>query len=198
MTIEQLLSPAVMEWSKENSHLSKEQSIEEFDKWFADNIDLINESVKDNIDEINESLERGMMGAKLSKLLIESADNEKFNIDLDSMDWDDISSSEYSEEPISGKIESEIDDEEESGPEITDENHVNSDAETKENKDSNTIMTQVKLFEKVRKSNIEECVNQFLQENSNSIKVIDIKYTTYVPSERSICVWTAMVIYETL
>ena len=198
MTIEQLLSPAVMEWSKENSHLSKEQSIEEFDKWFADNIDLINESVKDNIDEINESLERGMMGAKLSKLLIESADNEKFNIDLDSMDWDDISSSEYSEEPISGKIESEIDDEEESGPEITDENHVNSDAETKENKDSNTIMTQVKLFEKVRKSNIEECVNQFLQENSNSIKVIDIKYTTPIRTEAPRCGWTAMIIYETL
>lgn len=150
MTIEQLLSPAVMEWSKANRHLSKEQSIEEFDKWFADNIDLINESVKDNIDEINESLERGK--SKLSNLLIENAD----------------------------------------------ENHVNSDAETKENKDSNTIMTQVKLFEKVRKSNIEECVNQFLQENANSIKVIDIKYTTYVPSERSICVWTAMVIYETL
>ena len=150
MTIEQLLSPAVMEWSKANRHLSKEQSLKEFDKWFAENEDLINESVKNNIDEINEYIERGK--SKLSNLLIEHAD----------------------------------------------ENHVNSDAETKENKDSNTIMTQVKLFEKVRKSNIEECVNQFLQENAKSIKVIDIKYTTYVPSERSICVWTAMVIYETL
>ena len=59
-------------------------------------------------------------------------------------------------------------------------------------------MTQVKLFEEVRKSNIEECVNQFLQENANSIKVVDIKYTTYVPSERLSCAWTAMVIYETL
>ena len=74
MTIEQLLSPAVMEWSKANRHLSKEQSIKEFDKWFADHIDEINESVKDNIDEINESLERGMLKAKLSKLLIESED----------------------------------------------------------------------------------------------------------------------------
>lgn len=74
MTIEQLLSPAVMEWSKANTHLSKEQLIEEFDKWFADNIDLINESIKDNIDEINESLERGILKAKLSKLLIESED----------------------------------------------------------------------------------------------------------------------------
>ena len=59
-------------------------------------------------------------------------------------------------------------------------------------------MTQVKLFEEVRKSNIEECVNQFLQENANSIKVVDIKYTTYVPSQRLSCAWTAMVIYETL
>lgn len=59
-------------------------------------------------------------------------------------------------------------------------------------------MTQVKIFQEVRKSNIEEYVNQFLQENANTIKVIDIKYTTYVPSERSICTWTAMIIYETL
>ena len=59
-------------------------------------------------------------------------------------------------------------------------------------------MTQVKLFESNGYELIEEKINQFLQENANSIKVIDIKYTTYVPSERSICVWTAMVIYETL
>ena len=59
-------------------------------------------------------------------------------------------------------------------------------------------MTQVKLFEERHLSVIEECVNQFLKENANSIKVIDIKYTTYVPSERLSCVWTAMVIYETL
>ena len=74
MTIEQLLSPAVLEWTKANSHLSKEQSIKEFDKWFADNIDLINESVKNNIDEINEYIERGKPKAKLSKLLIENED----------------------------------------------------------------------------------------------------------------------------
>ena len=152
MTLEQLLSPAVWEWTNKHEHLPDDQLLKEFDKWVVENEDLINESVKNNIDEINEYIERGKPKAKLSKLLIENAD----------------------------------------------ENHVNSDAETKENKDSNTIMTQVKLFEEVRKSNIEECVNQFLQENANSIKVIDIQYTTYVPSERSICVWTAMVIYETL
>lgn len=59
-------------------------------------------------------------------------------------------------------------------------------------------MTQVKIFQEVKRTNIEECVNQFLQENANSIKVIDIKYTTYVPSEEVICWWTAMIIYETL
>lgn len=59
-------------------------------------------------------------------------------------------------------------------------------------------MTQVKIFEESRLSVIEECVNQFLKENANSIKVIDIKYTTYVPSERLGCRWTAMVIYEIL
>lgn len=91
MTIEQLLSPAVMEWSKTNSHLSKEQSIEEFDKWFADNIDLINESVKDNIDEINESLERGIVRAKL---LLESNDSAWDNIDInwEKDDWKSINS----------------------------------------------------------------------------------------------------------
>lgn len=112
------------------------------------------------------------------------------DIDFDSMNCDDINPNDSNPENPSPENEPES--------EITDENHVNSDAETKENKDSDTIMTQIKLFEGVGKSNIEECVNQFLQENANSIKVIDIKYTTYVPSERSICRWTAMVIYETL
>ena len=33
--IEQLLSPAVMEWTKANRHLPKDQIINEFDKWFS-------------------------------------------------------------------------------------------------------------------------------------------------------------------
>ncbi|MBR5443488.1 MAG: sporulation protein Cse60 [Paludibacteraceae bacterium] len=59
-------------------------------------------------------------------------------------------------------------------------------------------MIQVKLFQSGNSRLIEEEINQFLQENANSIKVVDIKYTTYVPSERLSCAWTAMVIYETL
>jgi hypothetical protein len=74
MTIEQLLSPTVREWTKANRHIPKDKKVEEFNKWFSNNIDLINESVKDNIDKINESLERGMLKTKLSKLLIESED----------------------------------------------------------------------------------------------------------------------------
>lgn len=68
-------------------------------------------------------------------------------------------------------------------------------------------MTQVKLFEEISSSStnsevIEERINQFLQENANNIKVIDIKYTTSIPEIKggswTRCAWTAMIIYETL
>ena len=67
-------------------------------------------------------------------------------------------------------------------------------------------MTQVKLFEEISSSStnsevIEKRVNQFLQDNANSIKVIDIKYTTAIPEVKlygTRCAWTAMIIYETL
>lgn len=72
MTLEQLLSPAVFEWTNEHEHLPDDQLLKEFDKWFVENEDLINESVKNNIDEINEYIESGKSKAKLSKLLIEN------------------------------------------------------------------------------------------------------------------------------
>ena len=74
MTLEQLLSPAVFEWTKKHEHLPDDQLIEEFDKWIVENEDLINESVKNNIDEINGYIERGKSKAKLSKLPIENED----------------------------------------------------------------------------------------------------------------------------
>ena len=74
MTLEQLLSPAVLEWTKNHEHLPDDLLLKEFDKWFVENEDLINESVKNNIDEINEYIERGKSKAKLSKLLIEKSD----------------------------------------------------------------------------------------------------------------------------
>jgi hypothetical protein len=59
-------------------------------------------------------------------------------------------------------------------------------------------MTQVKLFEPRFGEDIEMSINQFLQEKANSIKVIDIKYTTPVTTNAHKWKWTAMVIYETL
>ena len=74
MTLEQLLSPAVFEWTTEHEHLPDDQLLKEFDKLIVENEDLINESVKNNIDKINEYIERGKSKAKLSKLLIENED----------------------------------------------------------------------------------------------------------------------------
>lgn len=63
-------------------------------------------------------------------------------------------------------------------------------------------MTQVKIFQKLECGYkvLEELVNQFLQKNANSIKVIDIKYTaeTLNPNNDRWTKWTAIIIYETL
>ena len=59
-------------------------------------------------------------------------------------------------------------------------------------------MTQVKLFESNGYELIEKKINQFLQENADSIKVIDIKHTTAVTTYADFCTCTAMIIYETL
>ena len=59
-------------------------------------------------------------------------------------------------------------------------------------------MTQVKLFITNYYDLIEKEINQFLQENADSIKVIDIKHTTAVITHADFCTCTAMIIYETL
>ena len=59
-------------------------------------------------------------------------------------------------------------------------------------------MTQVKLFITDYYELIEKEINQFLQENADSIKVIDIKHTTAVTTHADFCTCTAMIIYETL
>lgn len=69
MTLKQFLSPVVMDWIT-----NPENSSKNFDEWFVENKDLINESVENNLDEINECIERGKSKAKLSKLLIENED----------------------------------------------------------------------------------------------------------------------------
>ena len=42
MTLEQLLSPAVLNWNIEHEHLPDDQLLKEFDKWFVENENLIN------------------------------------------------------------------------------------------------------------------------------------------------------------
>ena len=101
MTLEQLLSPAVWEWSQANKHLPKEQLLNEFNKWVVDNEELINESVKNNFDEINEHIERGMAN---TRLMLESKDED---FDFDSMDFDDVEKDDTPTEPISGKVDDE-------------------------------------------------------------------------------------------
>ena len=145
MTIEQLLSPAVMEWSKANRHLSKEQSIEEFNKWFADNIDLINESVKDNIDEINESLEIGMTRAKL---LLESNDDFNFdNIDWDNANWSSLNSTDSTKD-------------------VEDENLDSEETETEKDTVDKTVSGKIILTDSLvnSKTNVFACVNAYLDQ----------------------------------
>ena len=101
MTLEQLLSPAVWEWSQANKHLPEEQLLNEFNKWIVDNEAQINESVKNNLEEINEYIERGKEN---TRLLMESTDE----LDWDNMDFDAIDETPVeTDEPISGEVESE-------------------------------------------------------------------------------------------
>ena len=87
MTLEQILSPAVMDWLQENKDIPKEQSIEEFDKWLVNNEQIINESVKNNIDEINECIKKG---CEKTRLLFENfvSDDEIDDL-LNNMTFDD-------------------------------------------------------------------------------------------------------------
>ena len=59
-------------------------------------------------------------------------------------------------------------------------------------------MTQIKLFKSSDYDGIEERVNQFLKENADCIKVIDIKHTTVSITYANFFYWTAMIIYEKL
>ena len=113
MTLEQILSPAVMDWFQENGNLPKEQMIKEFDNWLVNNEEKINESVRNNIEEINECIN---MGCERSRLLLETSvyatDDDEEDEDDDNFlkgitfndgdgDADDVDDTE--DEPISGK-----------------------------------------------------------------------------------------------
>lgn len=110
MTLEQLLSPAVMEWcnsfeqrmNETNSNLTPEQMEEAFDKWLIENEDLVNKSVDDNLNEINESIDSAV---ELSKSINEGIfDDETFDDDILSANSEDV--------PITGEVETDIEEEE--------------------------------------------------------------------------------------
>ena len=118
MTLEQLISPAVWEWTNKHEHLPDEQMINEFDKWLVENEELINESVKNNIDLINECIETGK---KNSRLLIEKNEDD---IDLENMDFDSFDDDDKSDKPISGSVEDDNVDDKTVEPEETEEETI--------------------------------------------------------------------------
>ena len=105
------------------------------------------------------------------------------NIDWNSIDWDNIKQDGDKIE----KQKSNSDSEDEGAEQMV------------EDKPEPIVKTQVKLFDQGGfNDDIEKRINQFLQEKANSIKVIDIKYTTPVTTNAHKWKWTAMIIYETL
>ena len=143
--------------------------------------------------------------------LLTDDDDEKYVLNVDDLDFDDI---DYSDEDKPEKqFEKKPNDDfdwdsidwdsiKQDGDKI-EKQKSNSDSEDKsaeqmvEDKPEPIVKTQVKLFEAAREV-VEMSINQFLQEKANSIKVIDIKYTTPVTTDARKWKWTAMVIYETL
>ena len=108
--------------------------------------------------------------------------NPNDDFDWDSIDWDSIKQDGDKIE----KQKSNSDSEDESAEQMV------------EDKPEPIVKMQVKLFETRFGEDIEMSINQFLQEKANSIKVIDIKYTTPVTTNAPKWKWTAMIIYETL
>ena len=81
MTIQQLLCPAVLEWTLANKHLPEEEVFKKFNEWFVNNQTLINESVESNLDKINEYF--SSEGADLSNYVYSAIDgNNKVIVGL--------------------------------------------------------------------------------------------------------------------
>jgi hypothetical protein len=78
MTLEQLLSPAVLEWNMKHDHLPDDVLIKEFNKWVAENEELINESVKNNKDKF----ERNFKKANPSLSWIKSNDDDDLQYEV--------------------------------------------------------------------------------------------------------------------
>ena len=105
MTVEQLLCPAVITWEKNyrqhlnesNITMTDDEIADEFDKWLAENEDLINKSVEDNIEHINEVINRNMN--KLHAL--NEGEDSMFNFD----DEDFAGVTDEEDKPLTGDVE---------------------------------------------------------------------------------------------
>lgn len=112
MTIEQLLCPAVMMWeynfrqklNESHIEMSDDEIADEFDKWLAENEDLINKSVEDNIEHINETIERNQK--KVLALNEGLFDDDAFSEDADEKIISD-EDEETEDEPLTGEVEGE-------------------------------------------------------------------------------------------
>ena len=107
-----MLCPAVITWEKKfrerlnesNTVMTDEQIADEFDKWFDENQDVINQSVNENIDYIN-----GLIDSTMKELNPLNEDEESmFNFDDDEFAFDD-----EEDKPITGEVEGAGDEEEE-------------------------------------------------------------------------------------
>ena len=147
MTVEQLLCPAVITWEKNyrqhlnesNITMTDDEIADEFDKWLAENEDLINKSVEDNIEHINEVINRNMN--KLHAL--NEGDESMFSFD----DEDFAGVADEEDKPLDGAV-----DEPEGGEKI--------DTETPEERLS-ASGSLVLTNKKDEKNNIFGVINEF-------------------------------------
>ena len=115
MELKQLLCPEVLGWIAEHDHIEDDGTLfKEYEKWFSENEEKINESVENNLEKINEYIEKGKTLSKKSILL-----SEAITFDDDDEDEDDDSGEDEYEndedEYESGEDEYESDEDEVSG-----------------------------------------------------------------------------------
>ena len=96
MELKQLLSPEVLGWIEKHEHLEGAELFNEYEKWFFENEEKINESVNNNLEKINECIEKGKIKSKNSRMLLEAL---VFG-DEDDEDDEDEDDSGYTEEDV--------------------------------------------------------------------------------------------------
>ena len=92
MELKQLLCPEVLGWIAEHDHIEGVELFNEYEKWFFENEEKINESVENNLEKINECIEKGKNLSKKSILLSEAIsfdDDEDEDEDEENYDNED-------------------------------------------------------------------------------------------------------------